>query len=86
MNKATLGPQKELLEEERELVRMTGPTLGDFKIMRRARDFTADEIMAMSEEQYSQLLWAIGGYRLKNILLAAGKSRTTPPCPLRKKE
>jgi hypothetical protein len=79
----TLGPQGEPIET-RELVRAQAPF--DSLTVKVTRDWTADEIMAMSEGHYRQLLWALGGFRLKAILLAAGKSRETPPYPDRKKE
>jgi len=74
----TLGPPGEPIET-RELVRSQAPF--DSLTVTVQRDWTADEIMAMSDAQYAQLVWALGGFRLKAILLAAGKSRETPQCP-----
>jgi hypothetical protein len=43
--------------------------------------FDAAAIHALSEDQYCELLWSIGGYVLSTVMLAGGFSRPCPPFP-----
>jgi hypothetical protein len=45
------------------------------------RVFDAAAIHALSEDQYRELLWSIGGYVLSTVMLAGGFSRPCPPFP-----
>jgi len=86
MNKPLLGPQKELLEEERELVRHNLPSLGDFKVMRKMTDAEClRHVLALSPEEYAALIWSTGGHRVKQALIEAGYHDADAPgrrlCP-----
>jgi hypothetical protein len=41
----------------------------------------AAAIHALSEDQYRELLWSVGGYVLSTVMLAGGFSRPCPPFP-----
>jgi hypothetical protein len=88
MNKPTLGPQQELLEEERVVgkpVRSALADLGITRIFRRiapAPDLTIDEILAMSEEEYAEAVWhPVTGLLVWKINHDSGKGRPLPQCP-----
>jgi hypothetical protein len=78
------GPQGEPIE--RELVRSTGPTIGDFKIMRKMTDAECLRYaLSLSPEKYAALIWSKGGYAVKQALLEAGYKDADAPggrlCP-----
>jgi hypothetical protein len=76
-----LGPQGEVVIENRELVRPQ-PAFDSLIITRKQPvEPTAEEIMSWPENIYQERIWSADGIRLKNILYASGKSRTTPPYP-----
>jgi hypothetical protein len=41
----------------------------------------AAAIHALSDDQYRELLWSVGGYVLSTVMLAGGFSRPCPPFP-----
>jgi hypothetical protein len=68
---STLGPQNEPIPGEPK--RMTGPTLGDFRIMRKMTDAEClRHVLSLSPEEYAALIWSKGGHRVKQALIEAG--------------
>ena len=89
--KPTLGPQQELILEERTLVRPTGNIFEGLKdgILRifRKQPTPLEEgirrVLAMTPEEYQAVIWSRGGHRVKQALMDAGyHDAQVPGCRL----
>jgi hypothetical protein len=81
------GSQNEPIQT-RELVRSQAP-FDSLTITKKQppsyKGWTAEELMKLSDDQYAQLLWAIGdGLEIWKLMHESGFSRECPPCPARK--
>jgi hypothetical protein len=67
-----LGPQNELIHEERKLVPFTG-TLGDFTLtIKPSVDEFIKKVLALSPEDYAAVIWSPRGHIVKQALQDSG--------------
>ncbi|MGB6250500.1 MAG: hypothetical protein WBF54_15395 [Terriglobales bacterium] len=92
LTKPTLGPQSELLEEERAVGKpVLSPMAGMvFPATRRqpverytTGELTTEDVLAMSEEEYAAAVWSVDlGIRVWKLNHDAGdRARPLPPHP-----